>query len=351
MILKMAEKASVISKKSSIFLTIIGAGIGFLALFWVLRDFDLDKFLQTLAKTDYSFLVILAGFIIFEQVIRGFKWGLILTPFGKVRVLPLFGAIMLGYFSNYLVPVRISPLVRGWVISRIKKLNLSTVLATIGVDRLIDGLVFIVFSILAALFINFPEQEDQVREGILFGTAISFVAFVVVIVVILVVQHFLGKGRNPINLVTKWLPSRWELRVTEFFKTFVESAIMPKNGLIVALIVATAVVMKLIAASHFYWVGLAFGVALQFWHYIFLMVFLGYLIILVGLVRIAGGFTAGVIFVLGSFGVAIEDALAMTLTLFAVSKLSVGVCGLGSFWGLGIKLSEIRQLSQKQTKS
>ena len=81
------------------------------------------------------------------------------------------------------------------------------------------------------------------------------------------------------------------------------------------------------------------------------MVFLGYLIILVGLVRIAGGFTAGVFFVLGSFGVAIEDALAMTLTLFAVSKLSVGVCGLGSYWGLGIKLSEIRQLSQKQTKS
>ena len=71
MILKMAEKASVISKKSSIFRTIIGAGIGFLALFWVLRDFDLDKFLQTLAKTDYSFLVILAGFIIFEVIYFG----------------------------------------------------------------------------------------------------------------------------------------------------------------------------------------------------------------------------------------------------------------------------------------
>ena len=142
----MAEKVSAIAKKSSILLTIIGTGLGILALFWVLRNFDLDKFLQTIVRTDYSFLVILSGFIILEQVFRGFKWGLILKPFGKIGVLPLFGAVMLGYFSNYLVPVRISPLVRGWVISRMQKYNLSTVLATIGVDRILDGLVFIVFS-------------------------------------------------------------------------------------------------------------------------------------------------------------------------------------------------------------
>jgi len=343
-----AEKVSAIAKKSSILLTIIGTGLGILALFWVLRNFDLDKFLQTIARTDYSFLVILSGFIILEQVFRGFKWGLILKPFGKIGVLPLFGAVMLGYFSNYLVPVRISPLVRGWVISRMQKYNLSTVLATIGVDRILDGLVFIVFSFLTALFINFPEQEDKVREGILIGTGISFVAFVVVIAVILILQHNLDKGLNLIHLLVKWLPSNWERRATEIFKTFVESAVMPKNRTNIVLIVASAVVMKLIAASHFYWAGLAFGVTLQIWHYIFLMVFLGYLIILVGVIRIAGGFTAGVIFVLSSFGVSVEDALAMSLTLFAVSKLSVGICGLGAFWGFGIKFSEIKQLSQQK---
>jgi glycosyltransferase 2 family protein len=325
--------------------------LGFIALFWVLRDFDLGKFLHTLEKTDYSFLVILAGFIIMEQVIRGFKWGLILKPFGKTRVLSLFGAVMLGYFSNYLVPVRISPLVRGWVIARMQKFNLSTVLATIGVDRIIDGLVFIVFSLLAVLYINFPEQEAQVKDGILIGTGISFVAFIVVIAVILILQHYLAKGLNPIHLLVKCLPNRWEHSAKEFFKTFVESAVMPKDRLNIVLIVAAAVMMKLIAASHFYWAGLAFGVSLQIWHYIFLMVFLGYLIILVGVVRIAGGFTAGVIFVLGSFGVSVEDALAMSLTLFAVSKLSVGVCGLGAFWGFGIKISEIKLLSQENLKS
>ena len=95
-------------------------------LAWVLRDFNPDDFFQTLAEANYYFLIVLAISIIFEQLIRAFKWSLILSPFCNTRIPALFGAIMVGYFSNYLALLRISPIIRAVIIAKFQKIRIST---------------------------------------------------------------------------------------------------------------------------------------------------------------------------------------------------------------------------------
>ena len=107
-----------------------------MALFWVLQDFSMDKFLSTLSGSDFRFLFVLSASIIFEQFLRSYKWSLILIPFCKANLRLLFGSIMVGYLSNYLAPFRVSPFVRGFLIAKFQKIKISTAFASIGIDRL-----------------------------------------------------------------------------------------------------------------------------------------------------------------------------------------------------------------------
>src|SRR5947208_1442423 len=81
---------------------------------------------------------------------------------------------------------------------------------------------------------------------------------------------------------------------------------------------------------------LALGVALQPAEYLFLMVFLGFSVILGHFLRLAGGFTIAAVFALGLFRVPNEEALAMTLVVQASNLLSVAVVGALALWAQGI---------------
>jgi hypothetical protein len=74
----------------------LGALIGLMALAWLLRRFDLDRFLTILAQADIRYVMLVPVAIAAEQLVRGWKWRQILYPLRPVGALPLFGAIMAG---------------------------------------------------------------------------------------------------------------------------------------------------------------------------------------------------------------------------------------------------------------
>ena len=107
-------------------------------------------------------------------------------------------------------------------------------------------------------------------------------------------------------------------------------------------VVLASVVIKLFAPTHVLWAGLAVGVVLRPGQYLFLIVFLGFLIILGHFARVAGSFVIGTVFALGLFGVPEEEALAMVLIVEAANLLSVAGVGALPLWRQGVALSELR---------
>ena len=103
-----------------------------------------------------------------------------------------------------------------------------------------------------------------------------------------------------------------------------------------------SIVIKLIAITHFLWAGLAFGVLLRPVDYVFLVVFLGFLIILSRLARVPGGFFIGAIFALDLLGVPEAPALVMVLVVQFSSLLAVASIGAFALWRSGIALDELR---------
>lgn len=331
----------------------VGVVAGALLLAWVLRGLDPRRLAQVLASAEIWPLLVLPAVVAVEQALRAFKWRQMLQPMRLVGVWRLFGAIMAGYFANLVTPVRVSPLVRAWLIARLEALSTSTVLATVALDRLIDGFVFLVFAALAVVLARFPDGDGSIRAMLTWGAGSSFVllAALLTALVWLARRHREGAVPAALSVVARPLPARWRDPLRGAAHRFLDGVVWPAEWWRGALIVATSVAIKIVALSYFVWAGLAFDVMLAPEDYLFLMVFLGFLIILAGTLRIVGGFTAGAVFVLQGFGVDPERALAMALAVQGASMLTVVAIGMAALWLQGLSPMAVARAGAEAARS
>jgi hypothetical protein len=248
---------------------------------------------------------------------------------------------MAGYLANLAAPVRVSPLVRAWLIARLEALRTSTLLATVALDRLIDGIVFVAFTVLALTLVQFPDAHGAIRHGLKWGALGSLVIFSGSIAALVAVSRRLRQNRaaaRPGRLIG-WLPRRWRDPVWNFIRLFFDGVVWPAETWRGAAIVTTSIVIKIVAISYFLWAGLAFDIVLAPEDYLFVMVFLGFLVVLAGTLHIVGSFTVGAVFVLEGLGVEVEKALAMTLVVQAATLSTVAISGAAALWAQGITLT------------
>lgn len=317
--------------------------LGIALVAWVLRDMDVARFLRIVAKAELWPLLILPVAITAEQLVRAFKWRQLLRPLRMVRVWRLFGATMAGYLANLAAPVRVSPLVRAYLVARLEGLSTATLLATVSLDRLTDGLVFVAFTMLALAFAEFLDATGALWPTLMWAGVVSFVLFGVLMAGLFAGRRWFERRSGPLVPLgpTAWLPRSWREPVSGAVQRFFAGALWPQGLGLPCLIVGSAIAIKLLAIGHFFWVGLAFGVALGPVDYLFLMVFIGFIVILTSTLRLVGGFTAGAVYVLQGLGVDVETALAMTLTVQAISLATVAATGSAALWIQGVRLSTL----------
>ena len=104
-----------------------------------------------------------------------------------------------------------------------------------------------------------------------------------------------------------------------------------------------AVAAKLISATHYVWAGLAVGIVLAPFDYLFLMVFAGFSLVLTRFIRVPGGFVIGSAFAFNLLGVPEEQALLMILFNWMISIIVVVGGGLIVLWQSGIDIRSRQQ--------
>ena len=319
-----------------------GALVGVATLAWLLRGFEFDRFLAVLADADVRYVALVPLAIAAEQLVRGWKWRQLLSPLRSIGTLPLFGAIMAGYLLGLLVPFGFAALARSWLVARRAGLPMSSVLATVALDRLADGVVFALLVPVALLLVVFPDPTGGIRAGLVWGAAGSLVLFVVLLFGFVAYKRGVLRPDGFSMRLLGRLPTRLAGPVRRVSASFAEGIVWPRELGRGLGIVLASVAIKLIAATHLMWAGLAMDAGLLPAHYLFVMVFLGFLVILGHFARITGSFVIGGIFALGLFGVSEERALAMVLVVQGASILSVAGIGTLALWRQGVALSELR---------
>ena len=323
--------------------TIAGTLVGLAALGWVFGRLDYARLREVLAGADAFFLTMLPLAIAAEQLVRAWKWRQILYPLRAVGTLRLFGAVMAGYFGSLLVPLGMSPILRSWLIARLEALSFSAVLASVAVDRLIDGIVFSGFVVAVLAFAAFPDPDGNIRFGLVVAGAASFAAFALLLALLVRYRRDVADEASWIMRLARCLPARFAERGRAVLRAFAHGVAWPSEPWRRVAVVLASIAIKLIATTHFLWAGLAFGVLLRPIDYLFLVVFLGFVVILTHFARLAGGFIVAAVFALGLFGVEAERAVAMTLVVQVASIATVAVMGAFALWRHGLSLADVRR--------
>ncbi len=323
--------------------SISGALLAIAALAWIGYLIDPRRLLAVATAADPLFLLILPFAVCLEQLVRAWKWRQLLLALKPVGTFQLFGTIMAGYLANMLVPLGVSPFVRAWLVGRLEQLPMSTVLATVAIDRFVDGLVFVGFVAVVLVVAAFPDPDGRIGLGLLVGAIGSLVLFSLVLLGLALLKPRARSSTGWIAGLIRVLAGGWADRVGKLLVSFADGITWPKAPWRQAAVVLASVVIKLIALAHLLWAGLAFGVILTIEDYIFLLVFLGFLIILSRLARIPGGFIVGGMFALGLLDVPDEEAVLIVTSVQLASMLAVAVAGSLALWRGGLSLDDLRR--------
>ena len=314
--------------------SIVGVGlIGF--LFWR----QLFGILLS-ARPEYVFATFIT--ITLEQVVRAWKWRQILIPLRAIKTSRLFGATMAGYLANLLLPLGLSPFVRSWLVAKKQDLAMSSVLATVAIDRLVDGIVFTALVIIVVLFAVIPDPEGNIGFGLTVAAVGSALAILCAFILLACHKRQSLFGAGFLITLADRLPGRLAARARSAAVTFADGIVWPREHWRSNVIILSSIVIKLLAASHLLWAGLAFDVLLAPLAYFALLAILGFIVILAQAARVPAGFVVGAIYALSLFGVNDVTAFAMVMTVMATNILAVAVFGSWGLWVHGVGFAELK---------
>ncbi|RMF89929.1 MAG: UPF0104 family protein [Nitrospinota bacterium] len=317
---------------------ILSAGV----LFLLVRQLDINQLLTILWTADYRYLLPLVGLIALGECWSALKWQQILSPLKRIAFRRLYTAFMIGHLAHVLPVLRISPFIRAYVVGKKEGMPMSTLLATIVVDRLIDGLTFLGFLALVLLLLDFPPHMVRVEQLLRGGGGVVLLLYLALIGVLVGLRFRAERTLAFFRTLFTLLPGHLCERLMALSATFIAGITLPRGKIRWTAIVGYAVLHKLFAASHLYIIGLAYGITLSPLAYLFFMVFLGSLTRIAGSLGIVGSFEAGTVLALGWYGVPAETALSMALVVRIASLGTVVLLGVPSYWIEELGWSEMR---------
>ena len=133
---------------------IFGLLISFGFLFLAFRQLDFQQMKQAFSLANYWLLIPSLVIIFSSHWLRSLRWQFLLNPVKKIPVGNLFSALLIGYAANTILPAHLGEILRAYVIGRKREISVSSALATIVVERIIDVLSIVL--IMAITLIIYP---------------------------------------------------------------------------------------------------------------------------------------------------------------------------------------------------
>jgi len=306
---------------------VLGYGLALVCLYWVLRDLDPGELLRRLAAMDLFWVVAAVLFDVLSYVCQGLRWKLLLRPVGPVTVLRTTQAIYAGLFVNEMLPMKLGEIVRAFLISRWTAVKLSSVVPSILLERLFDGVWLAVGIIITIVLVPLPRR--LVEAGDLFGLAI-LAAFGIVTLLALA-------GRRPSsNNSTQEKSFTTLVRIIGFEL----QAASKTRGALLAFVFS--LLLLLMQGLSFWFVMRAYGLHLTFAMglAVFIVVHLGTLV--PGAPANVGSYQFFTVLGLTLFGVEKATAAGFSLVVFTILTAPLWVLGLWALGSSGLSFVEIR---------
>ncbi|NOZ86909.1 MAG: flippase-like domain-containing protein [Deltaproteobacteria bacterium] len=199
----------------------VGMGLGGLFLWYIFHDLDYGRLLKALEHANYGYLPLYASTVLGYHLIRIFRWHLMLQPLHPYKFRRTFQIGSVGFLSIFLLPFRLGELVRPYLAAQEPKVKFSSVLATIMVERTIDGIVLtLLFFVLAMLAPNIDDPNIPLDLA-MFGKG-ALLVFAVSLAGIVTLMVLGERGMRLAELIGGLFSRRFGTRLARLVGNFLE---------------------------------------------------------------------------------------------------------------------------------
>ncbi|MBU1713117.1 MAG: flippase-like domain-containing protein [Proteobacteria bacterium] len=349
------------NRKTTISL-LLGTAISVAALYFAFRNIPLDDLLIYLSSINYLWIIPAVAVSLSAFLIRALRWQSILEPVRKISFIQAFHPLMIGFMLNTVLPGRIGEVARPAILYKQEKINFSTGLATIAIERIFDIIImFLVFSALAANFNIDPDfavdfGNYHLNREALVAAAKNIVAIGAILIAAIFIFVF-KKARDLLNTAIMKLPDLFFFLSSSSKKRIEEKICIPFQGVIenfsVGLLlvrhpvrilicfILTAVIWILTALSYYLLALGCPGIDLSFMELSAVMIIVCFFIALPSAPGFWGLWEAGGIFAMSLFGISSIDAAGYTITNHVIQMLPVIIAGLVSAAITGISIRNL----------
>jgi len=318
----------------------VGLLISVLFLFIALRGLQITNVWEGIKSADFIWLF--PGIIIYFIAVwmRAFRWHLFLRPIKTISVNEIFPIVTIGYMGNNIYPARAGELLRAIVLKHQHKVPVSASLATIIIERVIDGVIMLGFIILTLSEITtLPgavEFAKTIHAVILWGSAI----FIGALIIFLFAAVFPKKIQKFLFLVIeKAIPKKWRGKAQSISQKFTKGLRSLSSPTNVVIIFFVSIVIWLLETGFYWFIMLAFPFRVSFPTLMLMNGVLNLFTAIPSTPGYIGTFDAPGIVMLTAFGLNPEISASYILLLHAALWLPITIIGglfiskVGLDWG------------------
>jgi uncharacterized protein (TIRG00374 family) len=144
--------------------------IGALFIWLLVKGLDFEALSRALEQTRYELLVPSLALVLAGFAARAYRWKYFFVNDAHIPYRDLFGATMIGYMGNLVLPARAGEFIRAGVISKMQdQLTASKAFATIVAERILDGIVLVALLCFSIFILPF-NRPVELPAGTLFKT-------------------------------------------------------------------------------------------------------------------------------------------------------------------------------------
>jgi uncharacterized membrane protein YbhN (UPF0104 family) len=183
---------------ASTFLFVATNMIALICLAWVLAGTDWHALGNNVRHLNWGWLTISAVSNILLYLLQGWRWCLVLAPVAEIPFWQSVNAIYVGLFANETLPFKAGEIIRCFLLGRWNELPISVTLASVLIERILDG--FWLIAGLAVAVRLTPHVHPFIMRAGAFLTVL-----VAVCAVFLAIAMYWKKGAMDAVANTPWL--------------------------------------------------------------------------------------------------------------------------------------------------
>jgi hypothetical protein len=326
---------------------VVGAVVTVLLLAWAMHGVDPHAVIGHMRRADPLLFAAAVALATATFPLRTVRWRVILRDVDGHRFPwgPLWHATAVGFMANNVLPARAGEFARAYLAKRQLPVRFTTALASIGVERVFDGLVMVTLLALAMAAPSFP------RHAAVSGVSLSHVATwaaalfgAMLVVALLVVRRPAPWLALLTRTLRALLPARHADRLTHVAEGMVAGLAVLRSPGRFASVVAWSLVLWLVNAMSFAVCFRAFGLPVPWEAALLLQGLIGFGVALPSSPGFFGPFEAAARVSLALYAIGADQAVSYAVAYHIGGFVPITLLGLYSLSRTHVRLGDLRRV-------